>query len=1182
MKWQRRICLLACMMALAIPVSLSFNINTKTPHIYEGEQQDFYGYKVLQYASDSRKGLIITAPLKLNESGEISNIKQWFNPKEFSFRNQMIPIRHLGLTIAANSGSQFTVCSPSVAHECYENSYLNSVCYKITENLTQVSVTTPGFQECRNKNVNLVFLFDGSESMTEEEFNKNKDFIKEIIDKLKNSSIKFAAVQFASDPRLVFDFNDYVAGTALDKLQKEPHMRKLTNTHKALTFVLNDILENPAAGATADATKVLVLITDGNPSDTDRRNITGQYEDKNIIRFVIAVKGTKLDKFTSIASKPTKDFGFQIENYKGLTGILGNFQIKIFKMEGTKASRAEDMTSEMAQSGFSAVVYNDTLILGSVGSNTWRGSLEERTGGAETFTQIKDPNMESDSYMGYSISVGRKQNNTLYFTGAPRFNHTGQVVFFTRNDSKWIPAQRLTGDQMGSYFGAELCSVDIDSDGNTDFLLVGAPMFYHPQEKREGQIYVYTLTDEIELRRERIVAASAMGRFGTTISSIADLNGDRLRDVAVGAPLEDENRGAVYIYLGDKQSGIRSTFSQRIAGREIEARLRFFGQSIDGKMDMGVDNLPDIVIGSKGTAVVLRSRPVFNVTAQLSFRPKEIKIDQIECPLKTDTILPMVNLTVCFVTTETTKSKEVMTGSGLNISFALDVDSTRQTHRGFFSRTDRKSRNINSAYRLENQSTCFNYSIYMLKCVDDTLSPISIKLNFTQTDVDKAKAVLNVDSSKLAFVKIPFERLCATSDQCIADLIVDFNFKTPTLLVPDGESEEANFIVVVKLSNDGDRSFNTSITMHYPEGLSFTKMQTAEPEPMIQHCYDQETLLNTTVCGVSLPVFRSNSSITFQLFFRPMMRDATNNHEHLWDDTISMTVAGKSNNANDTNLSSMTKNIPVQFEIKMAVTVKEGIDTYLNFTSEDPKPKRLEIIYRIDNLGWKAFPVNVSLGFTDDLEHNFKLNNYKVLENENQTRCTDTSTFCSSEQHLQVIKCDTFTLRKESWIEIKLSGDVQFKDLKEQAENIAFLKRYTGDGAEVKFQSFIHVDYDTTKYVLNNRKQEEEGLTRKRSNTRCPTKDNSPTVKWTEVRVEFIIPMDRKLIISTGVGLGLLLLILLTIIMFKMGCFKRRQLPMDEEDAESTAMYDTKEEPTEDDKFLDNNEAKGSSSITDS
>lgn len=66
----------------------------------------------------------------------------------------------------------------------------------------------------------------------------------------------------------------------------------------------------------------------------------------------------------------------------------------------------------------------------------------------------------------------------------------------------------------------------------------------------------------MKLKSELNVTAVSMGRFGTSISSLADLNGDGLRDIAVGAPLEDENRGAVYIFLGDRHRAIRSTFSQ--------------------------------------------------------------------------------------------------------------------------------------------------------------------------------------------------------------------------------------------------------------------------------------------------------------------------------------------------------------------------------------------------------------------------------------------------------------------------------------------------------------------------------------------------------------------------------------------------------------------------------------------
>uniref|UniRef100_A0A3Q1H080 VWFA domain-containing protein n=1 Tax=Anabas testudineus TaxID=64144 RepID=A0A3Q1H080_ANATE len=636
---------------------------------------------------------------------------------------------------------------PNVVRACHKKLYLNSVCYKITDHIQQDSSVTPASQGCTKKTVDLVFLFDGSGSMTEAEFNKNKDFIVDIIDSLKNTSVKFAAVQFSTYYSKVFDFNDYQAGTALDKLHKEPPMRTLTNTHRALRFVLEHILENSTAGASADATKVLVLITDGDPSDTDRHKIIERYNSKNIIRFVIMVKAAKQDKFTHIASQPIVKYAFKIENYDGLTGILEIFQKQIFEMEGSKAALAGNMTNEMSQSGFSAVFYNDTFILGSVTSNSWRGSLQDTQDLKKTPTE--DPDLHTVSYMGDSISVGKKKNRLLYFTGSPQFKRVGQVVLFRHDCENWTPVQTLQGRQIGSYFGAELCSVDIDSDGNTDFLLVGAPLFYHPQEKREGQIYVYTLTDEMQLTIEQNVTVSSMGRFGTSISSIADLNGDGLRDVAVGAPLEDDNSGAVYIYLGDRRTGIRSTFSQRIMGRQIQPGLRFFGQAIDGDVDLDVDGLPDVVIGSQDTAVVLRSKPVVNVLAQLSFQPKEIRTEKMDCLGNTDETVPMVTLTVCFEMVETTKSKS----RGINISYTLNMDPLRQSHRGFFSPTDGRVRNHTTTQELRDGVTCLNYSTYMPKCVEDT-SPISIRLDFFQVDSESASVILNVDSNTQAAVEV--------------------------------------------------------------------------------------------------------------------------------------------------------------------------------------------------------------------------------------------------------------------------------------------------------------------------------------------------------------------------------------------------------------------------------------------
>uniref|UniRef100_A0A8C7ISX2 VWFA domain-containing protein n=1 Tax=Oncorhynchus kisutch TaxID=8019 RepID=A0A8C7ISX2_ONCKI len=856
--------------------SMAFNIDEANPKIYKGEEKDFFGYKVLQFISGKEKGqvVMVSAPYQKNGSGGICRC----------------------------------ACSPGLAHECDGNSYLNSICYQFNSQLQITSNFTPAFQECTKKIVDLVFLFDGSASMTTEEFDENKGFINNIMTTLKNSSIKFAAVQFSSNTRTVFNFRDYQEGRALTKLWKEEHMADLTNTHKAIDFVLKNIFENQAAGATADATKVLVIITDGNPSDTDKRfNSIERSDKKNIIRFVIGVKNVDLTKLKSLASEPKENNTFLIQDYNELKGILDNFQKKIFNIEGSKTALAGNLTKEMSQSGFSAVYVNkDTLVLGSVGSNNWRGSLFETEGLRSEEREIQDPTLDKDSYMGYSVAVGKKNENLLYFTGAPRSEHMGRILLFNKVNNNWTVAQSLPGEQMGSFFGAELCSVDIDSDGNTDFLLVGAPMFHQPP--REGRIYVYTLTDKLELRMEMNVSVPSQGRFGSSICSLTDLNGDGLKDVAVGAPLEDDHRGAVYIYLGEKLKGIRPEFSQV----RQTSKLQFFGQTIDGKMDLGEDGLTDIVVGARGAVVVLRSRPVLSVSAHLHFYPAEISTDRFDCLAK-EIISPMVTLTACFNMAEATKSKAEVLSAGMNVSYLLDVDPVRQRSRAFYNDTNKGARRLLSTVVLRKERTCFNHSVYMTQCVIDTLSPIIIQLVFSQSESQQEglTAILNTDSPTQAVVEVPFEKNCKENETCVAELEVDFNFITSTLLVVD----QSYFNVTIRLSNHGDDSFNTSLTLLYPPGLSFSMMHLLKStRRTVFSCGGLEGEMDRTTCSVSLPVYRSKTTAVFTSKFHIL-------NTYDWKDTMEMTV---------------------------------------------------------ENLGFKSVPITVTFTFPTKLEHRFEMKDYQI------------------------------------------------------------------------------------------------------------------------------------------------------------------------------------------------------------
>lgn len=55
-----------------------------------------------------------------------------------------------------------------------------------------------------------------------------------------------------------------------------------------------------------------------------------------------------------------------------------------------------------------------------------------------------------------------------------------------------------------------------------------------------------------------------------------------------------------------------------------------------------------------------RSRPVFNVTAHLSFTPKEISTNDLHCQGNTDKNHPLIDVTACFEMEEITKSKKGM------------------------------------------------------------------------------------------------------------------------------------------------------------------------------------------------------------------------------------------------------------------------------------------------------------------------------------------------------------------------------------------------------------------------------------------------------------------------------------------------------------------------------------------
>lgn len=127
---------------------------------------------------------------------------------------------------------------------------------------------------------------------------------------------------------------------------------------------------------------------------------------------------------------------------------------------------------------------------------------------------------------------------------------------------------------------------------------------------------------------------------------------------------------------------------------------------------------------------------------------------------------------------------------------------------------------------------------------------------------------VKINKYRILFLQAPFEKQCKKNDVCIAQLDVDLQFlwvsrSTPNstfiTLITSGCSisplplfrsetflvaENSYFNMLVKLDNHGDDSYNTSLTLHYPPGLSFSMMELTEVFEISIICHVQ-LLLST-------------------------------------------------------------------------------------------------------------------------------------------------------------------------------------------------------------------------------------------------------------------------------------------------------------------------------------------------
>ncbi|XP_075345506.1 integrin alpha-L-like, partial [Mycteria americana] len=473
----------------ALPHIGAFNIHPAPHRILTHSGSRSFGHQVLQL-SGSR--VVVGAPAEAGEGGRLFQCRVESGDCQEVETEGNSTHTHLGMALARD-GDVTIACGPGLTRECDRNVYTSGLCLLLGPELKPQRVLAPGYQGCLRGMVDLVFLFDGSNSMSPQQFGAIRDFMVDVMEKLENTSIRFGAVQFSAAVQTQFTLGDFAARPRPRELLRGlRQLRTLTDTFAAIAFVTHQIF-TPERGARAGARRVLIIITDGDATDSDRGSIR-EAEERGIIRYVIGV-GNNFNSpdtrlyLSQFASRPSSEFVKVLDSFEKLQGLFHELQAKIYDIEGTNDLNRFHL--ELCSSGMSVQVVHGRRVTGAVGADNWAGGLveleEEKN---ETF--VASPSLEenvTDTYLGYAVAGLRVPGRALVAAGAPRHRHVGAVVLFEVPEAtgSWRVLQTLPGEQVGSYFGATLCA--LDQGEVTVALLVGAPT--HFDGRRGGRVHLY-------------------------------------------------------------------------------------------------------------------------------------------------------------------------------------------------------------------------------------------------------------------------------------------------------------------------------------------------------------------------------------------------------------------------------------------------------------------------------------------------------------------------------------------------------------------------------------------------------------------------------------------------------------------------------------------------------------------
>ncbi|XP_055731056.1 integrin alpha-2-like [Salvelinus fontinalis] len=932
-----------------IPRSLSFNVGTAGAKVFSGPALEEFGYTVKQFRNHQGKWLLVGSPwsgYNQDRKGDIYKCEirgassgcqrlNLQNSVSISTVKNINVNMSLGLTLTHTATEdKFMTCGPLWAQKCGSQYYYPGICTEVNPLFKPLSSFSPALQTCGGP-MDIAIIVDGSNSIYP--WPPVVAFLKKLLENLDigPDNTQASIIQYGVEPVVEFHLNAYktkdsIIAAAANILQREGLE---TNTFRAIEFARQNAFL-PGNGARPGASKVMVVVTDGESHDKNLRDdVIRKCESEKITRFGIAVLGyyirndidTKnlIAEIKSIASNPTDRYFFNVSAEEALLEIAGSLGDRIFNIEGT--GKGGDFQMEMSQVGFSAhqTKKQNMMMLGAVGAYGWSGTVVHYTTQKSdifpktTFEKILEDRNHS-SLLGYSVTTLNDGSIEYYVAGAPRSNHTGQVIVYIINGKGQptvIDSQR--GEQIGSYYGSVLCPLDVDKDGVSDLLLVGAPMFMNEQQKEIGKVHLLSFTKGILSVQGFLQGPSPVenARFGMSISAVPDLNMDGYSDVVVGAPLEDNNKGVIYVFNGDKKR-LRTQYSQKILGSKLDTALRYFGRSMDASADLNDDTIPDVSVGAYGMVVQLWSRGLAVVTARATFNPDTVSILTKTCRVS-GRLVSCFNTSVCFSATFRPKIPVGPVAVRFNLTLDAELQSSRATSRGQFRNSERV---MQKDIRVSTGEVCETLEVFVQEA-PDFVSSIGLRVDITLQDPDSSP-VLDVLSPTAWEFFIPFSKDCGSDEVCLSDLLLKLKkgemIPSSSKMLVSFKDKRLSFTVSV--TNKKENAYNTRVTATYSKNLFYASINPPSDGTEVKCTSTKESL--TLSCQVGYPALRQNQEVTFGINFDFNLNQLQTEADVSFEALSDSTEANPSDNQ-------ASISIPVHYDSEISLSREANLNFYV-------------------------------------------------------------------------------------------------------------------------------------------------------------------------------------------------------------------------------------------------------------